>query len=280
MKLFKRIYYPVMAGLMVLMLVLGFVDAHVGVSGKVDGLLLDSAYSYADGIAKVGTHNSYAGQNQDSVRGYITDELTAKYGDGYLSNLVSNAADDTDDDGNNVAEYFTDYSGNPVATLYVQRATVKQVSQKGGDSEVVVGLEANNVVLAIPGKKADAVLMHVRYDSSALGGASDATAVGALLSTAVQELKNFSDGKTHQNTLLFLFSDAGQEGDLGAAAFINQFAGFFVGDTKIVGVENIMAVADYKVSGTSGTIMTYANNGGSLNLMGKYSRIKIGRAHV
>ena len=30
MKIFKRIYYPVMAALVVLMLVLGIVDSHVG----------------------------------------------------------------------------------------------------------------------------------------------------------------------------------------------------------------------------------------------------------
>ena len=268
MKLFKRIYYPVMAGLLVLMLVLGIVDAHAGVSGKVGNAQVESAYGYATSIANVGTHNSYISGNQNNVRDQIIDALVNAGAERVSTN-------ETDDDGNNVVDYFTEYEGAPKPTLYVQRATVKQASQVNGESEVVVNREVQNIILAVPGNKSDAILLHARYDSSAIGGASDATAVGALMESARDSLINFATGK-NENAVVYLFSDAGQEGDLGAAAFMHQFGGYFIGGEKQWGVENIKAVADFRVSGTKGTLMTYAENEGSLKLIGKYSRLNGG----
>ena len=44
MKIFKRVYYPILAALVVLMLVLGMVDSRVGMSG---GNLADSKVNAA-----------------------------------------------------------------------------------------------------------------------------------------------------------------------------------------------------------------------------------------
>ena len=65
--------------------------------------------------------------------------------------------------------------------------------------------------------------------------------------------------------MVFLFGDAGQEGDLGACAFVNQFAGF---DNV---AKNIRAAGDFRVGGTGGTLMLYGGNDGSLGVMNKYA---------
>lgn len=261
MKIFKRVYYPVMAALVVLMLVLGMVDSRVATSGgKLKSSQVNSAYDYAAKIASIDSddnenqsHNSYSSTNQQLVCEYILDTLI----DAGAKRVYN---EETDDDGKNLANYAQN-EGVLMPTVYVQKTKVAQDSQLGGENEVAVGREIQNIILAVPGTSTDAILLHARYDSSALGGASDAAAVGSLLATAVNTLK--FPGK---NTVVFLFGDAGMEGDLGACAFINQFAGF----DNVTG--KIRAVADFKAGGTDGTLMMYSPNKGSLNLIGKYSR--------
>ncbi len=98
MKIFKRVYYPVMAVLVVLMLVLGIVDAHVGGGAKAG-----DAYAYATAISQAGTndtrtHNSYDAAAQQNVRNYIVNTLKDAG-----ARLVE--SENTDDDGNNLVDY-------------------------------------------------------------------------------------------------------------------------------------------------------------------------------
>lgn len=252
MKIFKRVYYPVMAVLVVLMLVLGIVDAHVGGGAKAG-----DAYAYATAISQAGTndtrtHNSYDAAAQQNVRNYIVNTLKDAG-----ARLVE--SENTDDDGNNLVDYAQE-NGAAVPTLYVQKATVTQASQAKED-EAAVAREVQNIILAVPGTSDDAILLHARYDSTVLGGAADAAATGALLQNAVRTL---TEGKTYKNTVVFLFGDAGQEGDLGACAFVGQFAGF---DNV---AKKVRAAADFSAGGTDGTLMMYAGKG-NLKLVGKYA---------
>jgi len=273
MKIFKRVYYPILAALVVLMLVLGMVDSRVGMSG---GNLADSkvnaAFDYAVKIAQSGgeenrTHNSYDEEARKAVRTYIETELLKEE----RAILVTN--DELDDDGNNTVEYAetaddvnktVEYAktaeGKNRASLYVQKTKVRQDSQNG--DEIAAEREVDNLILAIPGESADAILLHARYDSAYLGGAADASATGALLQTAADMLASNAAPK---NTVVFLFGDAGQEGDLGACAFVNQFVGF---DNV---AKNIRAAGDFRVGGTGGTLMLYGGNDGSLGVMNKYA---------
>lgn len=253
MKIFKRIYYPVMAVLAVLMLTLGIVDARVGSGGK-----SGAAYDYAVAIAGASdgtsvTHNSYDPTAQDGVRDFIVQTLVG-------AGATKTESEAKDDDGNDLADYAVNSDGAAVPTVYVQKTVVTHEAQ-GKGNEVAVAREVENVILSVPGSGADAILLHARYDSAALGGASDSAATGALLATAVDTLQS---GKTYKNTVVFLFGDAGQEGDLGACAFLSQFAGFD-GVAK-----KIDAVADIAVGGTGGTLMMYGG-GKDLKLIGKYA---------
>lgn len=265
MKIFKRIYYPVMAALFVLMLVLGIVDARVATSGgKLSSSRIDTAVGMATAVATVEsdssqTHNSYESLRQQSVRDYILRTLTEE-----AVGAERVYSTDTDDDGRDLVDYFTDYDGNEKPSVYLQRTVVTQQAQ-GGESEVAVNREVQNIILSVPGTSNDAILLHARYDSSAVGGASDATAVGALLQIAADTVKAANNGKTYKNTIVFLFGDAGQEGDLGACVFVNQFAGFH----NVA--EHVRAAADYAVEGTGGTLMMYGQKSGSLHLIGKYA---------
>lgn len=261
LKLFRCIYYPVMAALLVLMFVLSAVDAHIG--GGKGGKAATSAYDRARVVAGIDTdenglpHNSYNAARQETVREYIVQTLV----DAGAARVENRAENDLDTDGNNVAAYSMQ-NERPVPSLYVQKATVSQDAQ--GDGNVVaVAHEVNNIILSVPGQGEDAILLYARYDSAALGGGSDATATGALIEQAVQTLAAVKSGKTYKNTVVFLFGDAGQENDLGASAFLHQFAGFD-------GVASrVRAVADFMPAGTGGSLLVYG--GGNLSLVGKYS---------
>ena len=259
MKIFKRVYYPILAALVVLMLVLGMVDSRVGMSG---GNLADSkvnaAFDYAVKIAQSGgeenrPHNSYDAEAHKAVRDYIETELVK-------AGAILVESGELDDDGNNTAEYSKTAEGKNRASLYVQKTKVRQDSQNG--DEIAAEREVENLILAIPGESADAILLHARYDSAYLGGAADASATGALLQTAADMLASNAAPK---NTVVFLFGDAGQEGDLGACAFVNQFAGF---DNV---AKNVRAAGDFRVGGTGGTLMLYGGNDGPLGVMNKYA---------
>ncbi len=262
MKIFKRIYYPVMAALVVLMLVLGIVDARVpAMGGKLTKAETDAATAYAT--------SALSGSLQ------ITDVLTDKdkVGEDYAAQRIY--TDLTDDDGNNLAEYFRAPEVNgeryKLPGVFVQKTKVRHDAQ-GNGSTVAVEQEVENVILALPGKSEQAILLHARTDGSVIGGGADAASVGALTEIAVKTLKeyNFRAGEQPENTIVFLFGDAGQYGDLGAAAFMHQFKGF----DNVAG--NIKAVADFQSGGTGGTLMTYAESDGNLGLVGKYARFNGG----
>lgn len=253
MKIFKRIYYPVIAALAVLMLVLGLVDARVGNSGgNASAAQVNDAYDYAVRFSE-SSHNSFNPDAQENARDYIVRTLTE-------AGAKEVIGGDLDDDGNNTADYFERSEEGKYPSVYVQKAKLRRDSQKGND--IAAEYTVENIILAIPGTGSDAVLLHARYDSSYLGGASDSAATGAMLKSAVDMLKS---GKSPNNTVVYLFGDAGQEGDLGACAFINQFAGFD-------GVaDSVRAVADFRTAGTGGALMMYGNENGALDIISKYS---------
>ena len=127
MKIFKRVYYPILAALVVLMLVLGMVDSRVGMSG---GNLADSkvnaAFDYAVKIAQSGgeetrPHNSYDAEAHKAVRDYIETELVK-------AGAILVESGELDDDGNNTAEYSKTAEGKNRASLYVQKTKVRQDS--------------------------------------------------------------------------------------------------------------------------------------------------------
>ena len=64
MKIFKRIYYPVMAALVVLMLVLGIVDSHVGGGSGLKKSQVDSAMRYASQLAGGANRNEHDSSNR------------------------------------------------------------------------------------------------------------------------------------------------------------------------------------------------------------------------
>ncbi|MDE7395693.1 MAG: hypothetical protein K2M95_06220 [Clostridiales bacterium] len=260
MKLFKRIYYPIMAALVVLMLVLGIVDAHAPASkGKLKTGDVNAAFAHAEEImaaGESGTHNSLTAASQDSVRSYIVNTLKN-------AGVAEVDSDILDDDGNNTALYAT-VDDVAVPTLTVQKATVRQSSQEG--NAIAVSREVRNVIVAVPGTSDKAILLFARYDTAAIGGGADASAAGSLLAEALRVV----NGAKTTNTVAIVFGDAGQENDLGARAFLHQFAGFD-GLT-----DKIEAVADFRPEGTGGTLMVYGKSNGDLTLVGKYAKFNGG----
>lgn len=75
MKLFKRIYYPILCVLLIVAIALGFADATYGGGGSktFDGNL-DTINAHVENIAAE-SHNSHNEANMQTVRNYITAQL-------------------------------------------------------------------------------------------------------------------------------------------------------------------------------------------------------------
>lgn len=267
-KIFKRIYYPIMAVLVVVMLVLGFVASSVPGSGKSRGAGFISTVNEHINVIAENPHNSYNQLNQDSVRNYIVTELTDS------TSIKRDRTETLDASGNNQANYYK--NGNQVfATVNIQKATITQATMKqAGDDydKTVVGKVVQNIVVAVPGAvtaaggKGDAVLVMTHYDSSPLGGASDAVAVSAMIENAIDLAANAN----LSNDVVFLFSDAYYDGSYGAYAFMNQFVGF----DNIV--SRIKLVGNFDSGSNGGVVMLYQSGENNSKLIREYSKMSGG----
>ena len=91
MKLFKRIYYPVLGALIIAALVLGFVDASVGGgSSKTFDAAWESVQTHIETIAE-SSHNSHNSEQMQRARDYISRVLRENFRE---------MDGETDDDGN------------------------------------------------------------------------------------------------------------------------------------------------------------------------------------
>lgn len=76
MKLFKRIYYPVMGVLLAAALVMGFVDAYVSGTGHTDAALAAAARTHVETIAGY-SRDAYNPTGKTQASNYIYNTLSA-----------------------------------------------------------------------------------------------------------------------------------------------------------------------------------------------------------
>lgn len=235
MKKFKAVYYSVLSVLTVLMLVLGLVAA-------------SNPYAAAGGVSNeftsnVKTHlNTIASANHSS-----TDENASLRVRNYIKNQLKEAGvaeqseftEDKDDLYGQVVncDFVTD-GGKPVATYFVQndiltQETVEKInSMRGGDELIAtVEREVENIIVVIPGTgtasgtAGDALVMTAHYDS--FYGSNGASDNGVSVAAMLETIKTIAGGtKTFKNDLVFVFTDAENDGAYGAYAFRYQFKGF------------------------------------------------------
>ena len=229
-KLFKLIYFPLVAVFAVLMLVFSIIDGAFGYS--------PSAYKseYYDAVnkhvAQLSAHPRSAMSAMSSqgtpigvvaARNYIKDALVA--------GGFSFAEEDKPDVENDEKQYTTtgwkETAGTyqPTVTFHTSVPSV-ELQNEMGIKNMLAGYELTNVVAAIPSRKdnADAVVITVRYDgrTDSLGAADNA----AFAANAVQSLIEYvKSGETPNNDIIVVFAEE-LDGAFGSYAFFDSFRGF------------------------------------------------------
>lgn len=106
-----------------------------------------------------------------------------------------------------------------------------------------------NVLARVPGQNnTGAIVVNAHYDSGTTGpGASDC---GSCVVTALETLRALRAGPPLRNDVIFVFSDAEEEGDLGAAAFAQSHPW----------AESVKLVVNYEAQGSGGASILYATS--------------------
>lgn len=207
----KKIYYPILATVFIIALVLGLVFSQVNVGAKADKNFVSGVKAHLEYLENV--HNTYKPDNQQAVRDYVTSTL--------FDNGIYAAEDDRTDGYRNA-----EIDG---ATYLVQTAELNEedLQQSNEDELFYTFKTVNNIIIAIPGKSDDAVLFMANYDSAFNSQSGiESMQAAALLQAAIEAAKDYDAEKIPQKTLLFVLTDAEHEGAYGAYAFKNLFKGF------------------------------------------------------
>ncbi len=266
MKIFKRVYYSVMAVLLVLMLTLSIVDANAG-SYKNDfgSVFYANVNKHIEKLSSEG-RNDFSGASVKS-REYIESCF-----DGGPVSFIEDDLDDTD--GLFISSPVSDLK-SPVGVIqstFVSQETQNKIEAFDSDF-VYVSKKVENIVIYIPGTDSvagnpgDVLMMTAHYDSVQEGANSNAASVGAM----IENIKSILNGaNAYKNDLLFVFTDAKESGDLGAYAFFYQFKGF-----EDV-VSRVKAGADFDSLGISGSLMMYRTNLDNSKIVSSYRAINNG----
>ncbi|MDE6401641.1 MAG: Zn-dependent exopeptidase M28, partial [Clostridiales bacterium] len=274
-KLFKVIYYPVLALFVVLMLVFSIVDGAFGYSPEPYG---DAYYKAVNAhIAKLAETPRSAmsptgGQGNAiglvAAQDYIRETLIDG-GFGFKEE-VKPETDDNDETGekyNTVTDWYK--SGDEKQpTVTVQTSVLAadlQGSINGG--EYLVGAEIKNIIAAIPSKKQNAksVIITVRYDSrpDTVGAADNAAFVANAMQTLIEYVKS---NKSFDNDIVVVFTED-LDSSYGAYAFFGLFKGLDnVADRAIAGIS-------LDAYGNGGTLALTDASGAGLDYLNAYTKI-------
>lgn len=269
-KLFKLIYYPVIALFVVLMLVFSAID---GVSGYSPSVYDDAYYTAVNAHVKqlsTSVRSAMAAEGDGGLsdaRDYIVSTLTAG---GFTE--VAESKEDREDIGKDKLERqktITDWAmdgSSKKATVTVQTSALDaDLQDELGLIEHLVG-NVSNIIAALPSDKADAgaVIVTVRYDSRPDSvEASQAAFVANAMQSLIETLKS---GKKYNNDIVVVFTED-LDYSYGAYAFFNLFDGF--GGV----VERATAGVNLEAYGNGGTLaLTDASNAG-LDYIYAYTKV-------
>lgn len=258
-KLFRMIYYPVIAVFVLLMVIFSALDGVTGYSPSAYG---DNYYTTVNKHIKQlsGTRSSMAADGDGGVanaRDYIVSTLT----DGGFTE-VAESKTDRDEDGKNderqttITEWAKD-GETKKATVTVQTSTLDaDLQAELGLTEQLVGKNVSNVIAAVPSAnaKAGAVVITVRYDSRIdTAGAAGAAFVANAMQSLIETNKS---GAKLQNDIIVVFTED-LDYSYGAYAFFNLFEGL---DGAVARAK---AGVNLEAYGNGGTLaLTDASNAG------------------
>ncbi len=280
MKIFKRVYYPVMAVLFALLLIFGFVDAYRGSSKNVfDDGFMPNVNKHLEFMTS-DSRNIYQhvnGGHLEEVREYLVNYLSGSEGF-----TLPTDEGEPDDDGNDTAQVAL-LGGVPAATTVVQNAVLRQDTLEKitvfDDNEIIVEKEVNNIITYIPGKaskasyaesgalKGDVIMFMAHYDSVKYGAMDNASSVATMIENVRYLIES---EKEYENDLLFVFTDSEEEGMYGAYAFANQFKGF---DDVY---SRVKLGTNFDSLGNGGSLVMFQSNKNNVKLITSYAGVNGG----
>lgn len=270
-KLFRMIYYPVLALFVALMLIFSAIDGVTGYSPSAYG---DQYYTAVNAHIKqlsVGTRSAMAADGDGGV-GYARDYIVSVLKSGGFTEVAEHKEDRDEVSKDKLERQKTDTDWAKDGdvkkpTVTVQTSTLDAGLQDSlGLSEHLVGRQIGNVIAALPSNGGSgAVVITVRYDSrpDTVGAADNAAFVANALQSLI-ETKN--SGKTYKNDIVVVFTEA-VDYSYGSYAFFNLFDGL----DGVVG--RATAGVDLDAYGNGGTLaLTDASNAG-LDYIYAYTKV-------
>lgn len=257
-KLFKLVYYPVLALFVVLMLVFSIVDGVYGYSPDAYGAEYYTAVNSHITKLTENVRSSMTGTNGNSVgltaaREYIVSALEAG---GF--NVAEEYKPDVDDDEpvyTETAWSTKDGALQPTVTLHTSTPSAA-LQERLGSPNYIVGMNVTNIVAALPSGKSDAgaVVITVRYDTRTdTVGAANAGFVANAMQSLIQYVKS---GAKFDKDIVVVFTED-LDYSYGAYAFFDTFKG----------LDNVAARASVGVNldayGNSGTLALVDASGAS-----------------
>lgn len=266
-KLFKLIYFPVLAVFVLLMLVFSFVDGVNGYAPKAkDYEFYSSVNTHIKAIAT--SRSSLGSGSVANARNYIESTL-ASNGFTRVDEQKEGEEDDDDVPVTTVTDWAR-FSGAATPTVTTMTADLSaEIQTEMGLDGYIVGTELNNVIAAIPsyktrqGEQSKAVIITARYDSrtDTDGAVANAAFVATLMQTLIQNVAV----SNYENDIIVVFTEDMDE-SYGSYAFFNSFVGL---DNV---VERATAGLNLDAAGTGGTLALVDYSGAGLNYINSYSK--------
>lgn len=263
-KIFKLIYFPVVAVFVALMLIFSIIDGAFGYSPEVYG---DDYYTAVNThITEISRHprSAMSAMSEQGIpvgvtaaRDYIKDTLVAG---GFK--LQEESKPDVEDDEKQVTdtEWYRPAAGIDEPTVTFQTAVPSVELQNAmGVDKLLAGYELTNIVAAIPSRieTAGAIVITVRYDgrTDTVGAADNAAFVANVMQSLIEYVKSEA---TPKNDIVVVFTEE-LDSAFGSYAFFDSFTGL----NNVV--SRAIAGVNFDAYGNSGTLAITDADGASLD---------------
>jgi len=226
-KLFKLIYYPVLAVAALLLLVFSIIDGVYGYKPKAHDDAYYTAVNEHITALSASVRSSMSDDGVISAKDHIVDTLKSG---GFLLKDESKAGEESEDeDVTTVTDWASSNGPKPTVTVMTSRPTARLQTAMGANG-YIVGMELTNIIAAYPseatreGEDSSAVIITARYDTrtDTTGAASNGAFVANLLQTLVEYAKQ--DVKFDKDLIVVFTEDL--DSSYGAYAFFEYFKGF------------------------------------------------------
>lgn len=268
-KLFKLIYYPVLAVFVLIMLIFSAVDGVYGYKPKTYGSDYYTAVNKHIETLSANSRSVMSAGGTTAARDYIVGALEAG---GFYSVVEVKNGEEADDEKVTTVTDWAQIANAPAPTVTMQSSDLTaELQTEMGVSEYLVGARLTNIVAAIPSLKtrqggdAGAVIITVRYDTrtDSVGAAQNA----AFVANAVQTLIEYKTADVNfENDLIVVFTED-LDGAYGSRMFFNAFDG--LGDA----VSRAKVGLNLDAYGNGGTLALTDASGAGLDYINAYTKV-------